>query len=195
MIQPIQSLELDTENTKKKKKNFSRETINVIRTTQRNNIDLTAIADNKANVLLSLNALMITLVVPFVLGHLDFVVERYLYIPLMFMGATCVTTIFFAAKVLKPTDFDAARKEIEKRMPASPFFFGNFYNMGVDEYFDAINDLLDDPSMIKAHVAQDLYYVGRRLGTKMMWIRKAFDIFTIGVLLSLVSFVMVLLIK
>ena len=33
---------------KKKKSGISKQTINIIRTTQRNNIDLTAIADNKA---------------------------------------------------------------------------------------------------------------------------------------------------
>jgi hypothetical protein len=194
MVQPLQTLQLDTEKNKKKKK-ISRETINVIRTTQRNNIDLTAIADNKANVLLSLNALIITVVVPLVLGNIDFVIERYLYIPLALLGATCFGTIFYAAKVLKPTDFDAMRAEIEKKMPASPFFFGNFYKMDVEEYFASIKGLMTDSSMVKLHVAQDLYYIGRRLGKKMNWIRTAFDVFTIGVFLTLMAFVVVLLLK
>ena len=194
MVQPLQTLQLDTEKNKKKQK-ISRETINVIRTTQRNNIDLTAIADNKANVLLSLNALMITVVVPLVLGNIDFVVERFLFIPLAVLGATCFGTIFYAAKVLKPTDFDAMREEIEKKMPASPFFFGNFYKMDVEEYFESIKGLMTDPSMVKAHVAQDLYYIGRRLGNKMTLVRRAFDVFTVGVFLTLISFVIVLLVK
>jgi len=194
MVQPLQTLQLDTEKKKKNKK-LTRETINVIRTTQRNNIDLTAIADNKANVLLSLNALIITIVVPLVLGNFDFVVDHYLYIPLFILGATSFGTIFYAAKVLKPTDFDAMREEIEQKMPASPFFFGNFYKMDVDEYFDSIKGLMSDPSMVKAHVAQDLYYIGRRLGNKMTWIRRAFDIFTIGAFLTVASFVVVLLMK
>ena len=40
---------------KEKKSKISKEVLNVIRTTQRNNIELTNIADNKANMLLSLN--------------------------------------------------------------------------------------------------------------------------------------------
>ncbi len=196
MVQPLQNLQLDTQKKKGKgKKKMGRETINVIRTTQRNNIDLTAIADNKANVLLSLNALMITVVVPLVLGNIDFVMERYLFIPLAILGATCFGTIFYAAKVLKPNDFDAMREEIEKKMPASPFFFGNFYKMDVEEYFESIEGLMTDPSMVKAHVAQDLYYIGRRLGNKMTWVRTAFDVFTVGVFLTLLSFVIVLLVS
>ncbi|MFK7808479.1 MAG: Pycsar system effector family protein [Saprospiraceae bacterium] len=183
---------MDSKNKKKKK--MPRETINVIRTTQRNNIDLTALADNKANVLLSLNALIITVVIPLVLGNIDFVMERYLYIPLAFMAVTCFTTIFYAAKVLKPNDFDAMKAEIEAKMDSSPFFFGNFYKMDVEEYFDSIKGLMNDPTMIQSHVAQDLYYIGRRLGKKMTWIRLAFDIFTIGFFLTLLTFAIVLMV-
>ncbi|MEZ4957629.1 MAG: hypothetical protein R2825_28985 [Saprospiraceae bacterium] len=43
-----------------KKDKLTKETINIMRTTQRNNVELTHIADNKANVLLSLNAIMLT---------------------------------------------------------------------------------------------------------------------------------------
>ncbi len=190
MLQTIPSLTLKDE--KKNKQRLSRETINVIRTTQRNNIDLTAIADNKANVLLSLNALMITVLVPLVLANMNFIVARHLYIPLIILGITCIGTIYLAAKVLKPYNFDKLRMEIERKMPASPFFFGNFYKMDVEAYFESIKGLLVDPDMVKAHMAQDLYYIGRRLGYKMEWVRKAFNIFTIGIFITLVSLVVVL---
>jgi len=39
-----------------------------------------------------------------------------------------------------------------------------------------------------------LYYIGRRLGNKMTWVRRAFDIFTVGIFLTLISLVIVLLI-
>ncbi len=193
MVQTLHNFKLDT-NNKKKNKTLSRETINVIRTTQRNNIDLTGIADNKANVLLSLNALMIAALVPLVLTNIDFVIERHLYVPLFILAITCFFTIYMAAKALKPINFDAIRMEIEKRMPASPFFFGNFYKMDVDEYFESIKGLLSEPETVKAHMAQDLYYIGRRLGFKMEQIRRAFNIFTAGIFLTLVSLVVVLLV-
>ena len=195
MVQNLLSTNVNTEKNKKnKKKSLTKETVNVIRTTLRNNIDLTAIADNKANVLLSLNALMIAALVPMVLTNLDFIMERHLYIPLLLFGITCFFTIYLAAKALKPTDFDAMAREIEKKMPLSPFFFGNFYKMEVDEYFESIKGLLSDPDMVKAHLAQDLYYIGRRLGNKMTWIRKAFNIFVVGISLTLISLVIALVI-
>ena len=111
----------------KKDKSLSSKTINIIRTTQRNNIDLTAIADNKANVLLSLNAIMITCLVPMVFAYIEVVLQEQLYIPLLILAANCFTTIYLAAQVLKPNDFDKFKLSINNESRLSPFFFGNFY--------------------------------------------------------------------
>ena len=72
--------EKEKKKKKKKKSGISKETINIIRTTQRNNIDLTAIADNKANVLLSLNAIIIAALIPIVIANVDIVFEELLII-------------------------------------------------------------------------------------------------------------------
>ena len=57
---------------------LSKETVNIIRTTQRNNIELTHIADNKANVLLSLNAIMITFLIPLILSNVNIILEKFI---------------------------------------------------------------------------------------------------------------------
>ena len=89
---------------KPKKNKLSRETVNVFRTTQRNNIDLTGIADNKANVLLSVNAIMLTFIIPLVLGNIDYIVDRYIFIPLIIFAATCfITLIKPASRAVAPT--------------------------------------------------------------------------------------------
>jgi len=177
---------------KKKKKKLSRETVNVFRTTQRNNIDLTGIADNKANVLLSVNAIMLTFIIPLVLGNIDYIVDKYLYIPLIIFAATCFTTIYMAAHVLKPSDFDRKRHSLDPKVKSSPFFFGNFYKMEVDEYYAFLREGLADENFVKAHLAQDLYYIGRRLGQKMAHIRIAFNLFIVGIFLTLISTVAVM---
>ncbi len=180
--------------TKQKKSKLSRETVNVFRTTQRNNIDLTGIADNKANVLLSVNAIMLTFIIPLVLGNIDYIVDRYIFIPLIIFAATCFATIYLAAQVLKPSDFDKKRHSLDPNVKSSPFFFGNFYKMEVDEYYAFLRDGLADENFVKAHLAQDLYYIGRRLGNKMAHIRIAFNIFIAGIFLTLISTILVLIV-
>lgn len=172
---------------KKKKSGISKQTINIIRTTQRNNIDLTAIADNKANVLLSLNAIIIAALIPIVIANLDIIFEKMLIIPLMVLAVTSFVTIYLAASVLKPSNFDRMRSSANPDSESSPFFFGNFYQMEAEEYFEFIKSSLNDPKDLKAHLAQDLYYIGKRLGEKMSYVRQAYNIFTVGILLTLIA--------
>jgi pycsar effector protein len=176
----------------KSREGLSKKAINIIRTTQRNNIQLTAIADNKANVLLSLNAIMIAAFVPLIIANLEKVYSYHLLLPLCVLAATCFTTIYLAAKVLKPSKFDGDRKSVEPGINPSPFFFGNFYKMKTSDYYEYFDQGLSEPSLIKAHMAQDLYYIGKRLGDKMAWIRRAFNIFTFGIFLTILSIIFVL---
>ncbi|MEL6943742.1 MAG: Pycsar system effector family protein, partial [Bacteroidota bacterium] len=161
--------------------------INIIRTTQRNNIELTAIADNKANVLLTLNALILSAIIPYVLTKPDVILENYLFIPIIIAAITSFATIYQAALVLKPSDFDQKRVGTHPSVKPSPFFFGNFYKMETEDYYEYLQEGLSNPNLINAHLAQDLYYIGKRLGRKMSRIRAAFDIFLIGLSLTIVS--------
>ncbi len=186
-IQPEGLIVEKKKKKKKKKSGISKQTINIIRTTQRNNIDLTAIADNKANVLLSLNAIIIAALIPIVIANLDIIFAKMFIIPLMVMAVTSFITIYLAAAVLKPSNFDQMRSNEDPIEESSPFFFGNFYEMEAEEYFEFIKSSLSDPKDLKTHLAQDLYYIGKRLGEKMSFVRRAYNIFTVGILLTLIS--------
>lgn len=176
---------------KKKKKKLEKDTINIIRTTQRNNIELTHIADNKANVLLSLNAIMMTFLIPLVITNVDTVISKHLYIPLFILALTCFSTIYIATIVLKPSQFKNFRSKMGGDF-FSPFFFGNFYHMEAEEFFDYMQNSVSDSQMVKRAIAQDLFYVGKRLGFKMTWVRHAFNLFLTGLFLTLVSTAIVL---
>lgn len=168
---------------------LTKQTINIIRTTQRNNIDLTQLADNKANVLLSLNAIMITFLLPLILSNLETIIQGYLFIPLIILAITCFSTIYISAIVLKPSNLDEYRASPsdDPDTQFSPFFFGNFYRMEPDEFFEYMSESVSNSEMVKSHLVQDLYYIGKRLGYKMDRIRLAFNIFLGGLFLTLFS--------
>ena len=166
---------------------LSKQTVNIMRTTQRNNIDLTAIADGKANVLLSLNAIMLTFLIPSIGTNLEAIIAEHLYIPLTILAITCFVTIYMSALVLRPSQFEDFIKGLDPEMKFSPFFFGNFYKMEPSEFFNYLKESASHSDMVRAHLAQDLFFVGKRLGKKMTWIRQAFDIFLAGIFLTLLS--------
>ena len=132
---------------------LSKETVNILRTTQRNNIELTHIADNKANVLLSLNAIMITFLIPLILSNVDTILEKFLYFPLIILAATCFTTIYISAIVLKPSKFGNFIDADDKNGNFSPFFFGNFYKMKPEEFHEYMDKSLGNTeNMRNLHV-------------------------------------------
>lgn len=167
-----------------KNKKLNKDILNIIRTTMRNNIELTHIADNKANVLLSLSALMITFLLPIMIPYVDTIVHYKLGFPLGLLVLTCFVTIYISALVLKPGNFKYNKDRLEKGKRVSPFFFGNFYKMDRKEYRTYLQESLADNDAVRIHITEDLHYVGARLGVKMSLIRIAFNIFMIGLFTS-----------
>ena len=104
-----------------------------------------------------------------------------IWLPLLILAATCFITIYYSAQVLKPSDFDKMRESYSGTGEPSPFFFGNFYKNSASEYFSMIKDSLKDEDDIKSHLAQDLYYIGKRLGDKMSMVRTAYNILISGI--------------
>ena len=178
----------------KVKLKVNKDALNIIRTTMRNNIDLTQIADNKANVLLSLNALMITFLVPFAIPNIQFIRDFNLAIPLILLVITAFITIYLSVLVLIPRGFSEKEQVIEKGKSFSPFFFGNFYKMNMIEYKKYIMDAISKPNSLIDHITDDLYYTGAVLGQKMTIIRRAFRIFLIGFFSSISMAIVFLLI-
>lgn len=179
---------------KDKKSKISKEVLNVIRTTQRNNIELTNIADNKANMLLSLNGIMISIAVPLILSNSDEMVGTFMYIPAIMLAITCFATMYISAMVLRPSNFEHFRDSLKDQSTASPFFFGNYFKMKPEEFFLDIEQKLSDTSNLQDYVAQDLFFVGKRLGFKMTWVRTAFSLFIGGIFLTLLTTAFLLLV-
>ncbi len=176
----------------KKKRKFSKDTLNIIRTTMRNSIELTHIADNKANVLLSLNALMITFLIPLTIPNFDFVIGYNLTMPLLLLVATCLVTIYITALVLKPSRISQNHKALKKGNLVSPFFFGNIYKMNKEEFGEFIHGAVSKKELVSMHLTEDLHFIGSRLGKKMILIRLAFSIFLFGLFVSITSAILMI---
>lgn len=159
---------------------INRKALNLIRTTKRNNIELKNIADNKANILMSLNALMVTFLIPIVLTHMDIIREGHLYIPLIIMVTTCFIVIYICAIVLKP--FNIRKNVILEKdtQTLSPFFFGNYYKMKSEDYMVYVQDTLQNQQHIDEYILKDLYFIGKTLGIKYNQIRWSYIVFMTG---------------
>ena len=164
---------------------LSKKALNIIRTTGRNNVELVNIADNKANILLSINGIMLTALIPMLFSYQDVIVQEFLYIPLIVLASTLLMTIILCSTVLRPVDLNAIAIEKQSGMKYSPFFFENFHSIDSKEYIPFVKESLKDKDLLSEYILQDHYLVGRNLGRKYKLMIKAFKTFVTGVAVSI----------
>lgn len=189
-----QKIDLKVQEREEEHLYLSKSALNILRTVLRNNIDLTNIADNKANVLLSLNAIMLTFMVPLTVPYFDRIQALGLGVPLIIMALTCLVTIYLAVHVLKPGKLGTQKIDLQTAK-VSPFFFGSAKNMTQNEWLEYSNRVLADQKLTESFISNDFYHISVRLAEKMKMVRSAFNIFIYGMSLSMLFIIIMLLIN
>lgn len=159
----------------------------MLRLTSENHMKLSDMADGKANILISVNAIIISVILSVLLRRLQ--VDTYLTIPTILFLTSSVITIVVAILATRPkisvgtfSDQDIIDKK------TNLLFFGNFYNCSLDEYEKAMSKMMVDPEYLYGSVVKDIYHLGVVLARKYKLIRWAYNIFMIGIVVSVIAF-------
>jgi len=161
----------------------------LFRVTLRNHLKLSDIADTKANILLSVNAIIISLALSNLIPKLDNPSNQYLILPTLVFIIFCIASIILSVLATRPnvTSGEFTRKEIEEKK-VNLLFFGNFHKMPLDEYKSAMADLMNDKEYIYDTMIKDLYFLGKVLHKKYKILRITYTVFMIGIITSAISF-------
>ena len=162
----------------------------MFRVTLNNHTRLSEIADSKANILLSVNAIIISIALSSLIPKLDAPANSHLIVPTFIMMLFSTTSIVFAILSTRPkvTTGTFTRKDIEERK-VNLLFFGNFYKMPMEEYEWAINDMMKDRDYLYNAMIKDLYLLGKVLNRKYNLLRITYNIFMFGIVISVAAFV------
>jgi len=162
----------------------------MFRVTLNNHTQLSQIADSKANILLSVNAIIISISLSTLIPKLDSPSNAHLVFPTFILIFFSVLSIIFAILSTKPkvTRGSFTRKEIVDKK-VNLLFFGNFYKMPVDEYLWAMNEMMKDKEYLYNSMVKDLYFLGLVLNRKYKLLRTTYTIFMIGIIVSVIAFV------
>jgi len=163
----------------------------LFRVTLGNHTRLSGIADSKANILLSVNAIIISIALSTLIPKLDSPKNAHLVLPTFIMLMSSVVTIIFAILSTRPkvTKGVFTKKDIDDRN-TNLLFFGNFYKMPLQEYQWAMNEMMKDREYLYNSLIKDLYFLGIVLEKKYRLLRIAYNIFMIGIVLSVIAFVL-----
>ncbi|WP_346880954.1 Pycsar system effector family protein [uncultured Algibacter sp.] len=157
----------------------------------RNHIKLSDIADTKANILLSVNAIIISLVLANLISKLDN--NAYLIYPTGIFTFSCVISMILSVIATRPNITSGEfTKEDVKNKNVNLTFFGNFHKMKLNEFEWAISELLKDKNYVYNSLTKDLYFLGKVLERKYRILRITYTVFMIGIIVSVIAFAIAL---
>lgn len=185
------NIEQQTEDSLKqqriKRKQTERGISTVFRIMAQNQSNLSQMADSKANILISVNSIILTIVISTLSTKLES--NSYLQIPVILLVTVCVSAIVFSILATRPNVTSGTFTEEDiKTKKTNLLFFGNFYKMSLPDYDWAMQELLADRKYLYSSLVKDNYFLGVVLAKKYRWLRIAYNIFMFGIIISMVAF-------
>ncbi len=182
-----------TEKTNKRKKDKikspERGIETMFRVTLRNHITLSNIADTKANILLSVNAIIVSMVLSNLIPKLDSPSNHYLITPTIIFTLFTVVAMVLSIIATRPNVTSGKfSKEDVKNKKVNLLFFGNFHKMNLKDFEWAMGEMMEDRDYLYSAMKKDLYFLGLVLNRKYKILRLTYTIFMIGIIVSVIAF-------
>ncbi|MDR2269508.1 MAG: DUF5706 domain-containing protein [Sphingobacterium sp.] len=159
----------------------------MFRITSANNQRLSDMADNKANILLRANSILLSIVIAVLFEKMN--ANKEFIVPTIILTTVVLSTMVMAilSTIPKIPSGKFSKEEIERKS-ANLLFFGNFYQMRLDDYQEGIQKIMDDSEFLYEVLTKDIYSQGVVLGRKYQLLRSAYWIFMFGLVISIISF-------
>jgi len=173
-----------------KSKSYSRGVDSMFKLTARNQINLSHIADNKSNILISLNGIIISVALATLVSK--FKQEPAIIVPTIIFILFSLSTIVLAILSTRPNISSGkfTREDI-KQQKVNLLFFGNFYNMDLEEYEWAVGEMINDDPYLYSTLTKDQYSLGTVLAKKYRLLRWAYNVFMVGLVITVGAFLFV----
>jgi predicted metal-dependent HD superfamily phosphohydrolase len=172
---------------REKEKEADRSIATVFRIMAQSHTGLSQMADSKANILISVNSIILSIMIGSLFDKLQ--TDTYLQIPVAVISLVCVSSIVFGILATRPnvTEGRFTRDDIAKKK-TNLLFFGNFHNMSLEDYNWGMNEMLGDKYYMSNSMIKDNYFLGVVLAKKYRYLRIAYNIFMYGLILSIIAF-------
>lgn len=178
----------------KERKQNTAGTQTMFRVTYRTQINLIRIADTKANMILGINAMIISVLIGIISSSLLFsnkeIIENIeLVIPVVTVMLTAVFSSVFAIRAVQPRLILSKRGNLtthqEKR---SLLFFENIYGLTLNEYLDTMKQIIETKGDVYENMIIDIFNQATVLHRKYAKLRTSYIIFLVGFIGSILLF-------
>ncbi|MCX7549948.1 Pycsar system effector family protein [Xanthomarina sp. F2636L] len=178
------------ESKKEKNTRFGRGVETMFRVQLKNHIELSAIADTKANILLSVNAIIISVALSNLVPKLDSPSNLFLVYPTLILMLFSVASIVLSVLSTRPKISNVAiTKDMIRENKTNILFFGNFQKMNLKDFEWGIDYLINNQETLYNSLTKDLYYLGLVLNKKYKLLRITYTVFMFGIIISAAAFI------
>jgi hypothetical protein len=180
------------EDKKKKKKKdglgTNRGIETMFRTSYRTHVDLSALADNKANIMIGINGIIMSVLIASISPKID--ANLWLIVPTTILLIGLLISLIFAILAARPrvTEEQYTLEDIQEDR-ANILFFGNFVHLSSDEYVEGMKTLMQDTDRLYTNMIRDIHGLGTVLRRKFELLRTSYTVFMWSLAIGVLAFV------
>ena len=161
----------------------------MFRITSKNHLTLSGMADNKANIMISVNSIILSIILTVLFRKFEEAPQ--LVIPAISLTISSLATIVFSILATRPNISKGKFTEEDiKNRETNLLFFGNFHGMGLDNYLWGMKEMMKDSDYLYNSLIKDIYFLGKVLGRKYQLLRVSYTIFMYGLIISIILFIL-----
>jgi flagellar motility protein MotE (MotC chaperone) len=167
---------------KQKEQKVSKGIETMFRTTMASHLQLSVMADSKANLMISINAIIASIMISSFIRNFEEV--PHLIIPSVLLTLVCVFTIVFAVLSTRPN----IKKTGIPDEKLDFLFFGDFVKLNSETYRDGIRGIMRDPDQLYNSMIDNIYLQGKVLAKKYRLLKLSYTVFMVGFGVVLLSY-------
>ena len=177
----------------------------MFRTMYSNHMKLSDMADKKAGMMIQLNAVILSVIITYLgakssglnpTGSASFTRNPILAVPMAVLLLTALGSVTSAILSAQPdvTSFKWLKKnpEIATNRRVNLLFFGQFTKLSLQYFQEGMRELMRQKDTLYTNMVTDVYYLGEVLDRKYKLLRVSYSIFMVGLILTALSFGIVL---
>lgn len=162
----------------------------LFRTTSQNHYTLNEMVDKKANIMITVNSIILTVIIGGII-RLPATDASAFTVSIAILSISSFLSVAFAVLAIAPNKTQGRfTKEEIKNKQGNLLYFGNFHNMSVKEYEWGMLQKLNDSDYLYSSMIKDIYYLGLTLDRKYKLIRISLVTFIAGLASSFALYFM-----
>ena len=152
----------------------------MLRSAQQHHIQLSAMADQKANIVIAFSSIVFTVS----LGNIEQLSKSWGFVALA--SFSLIALVYAILSVVPMVE----RKGKQSTFTFNPLFFGHFTELDMDDYVTRMKEIIRDDEEVYETLIRDIYQIGDVLKKKKYrYLKISYRLFLLGLFLSAIVFV------